>query len=683
MPSPIEDIKARLSIVDVVGSYIRLIKAGSNFKANCPFHNEKTPSFFVSPSRDSWHCFGCNSGGDIFSFVSRLEGVEFPEALQILAARAGVELKKEDPRLVNERKRLFNLFDDAVKFYESELSKRDDVFKYLEMRGLLKKTINDFRLGYAHQSWDRLTSFLKSKGYKPEEMERAGLAIRAKSAGWSDSGARFYDRFRGRIMFPLSDPAGRVVGFSGRIFEPDLPKNESPENAGGKYINTPQTALYDKSKILYLWDRARGEIRKENTCVLVEGQMDALLSHQAGVKNTVAVSGTALSKNHLWLIKRLASDLFLSFDTDDAGQSATMRGVDLAIASGLEVKIIAIPQGKDPADTIKENPKIWTQAVSSAKPVISHFLERSLKKFGSDHRGLRLDVTSKVLPYVALLNNEVDKAHWIGEISSFLGLKEDPIWDEVRKLSKRGREVLIEYKRPEAEKMIPKTRKDLLEDRILGILAWRKDEFLEKLNEGSYEFFSSHRIPLLECVIKEKPPKDAEVLEKNLEKLAFEAELLYGAMEKIHEEFHELLAELEKEHFKTKKTGKNEFAPERIDQLLEKGKTRGFVTYAEILHMFPHIEDNVIFLDELYTRFQAGGVDVLEGTEMLEVKGKKEGKKAPDELTEQFTSDSVEMYLREMGKIPLWKGDEEKELAKKIKKGDQDAKNKLNLADFS
>ena len=552
MPSPVEDIKARLSIVDVVGSYIRLIKAGSNFKANCPFHNEKTPSFFVSPSRDSWHCFGCNSGGDIFSFVSRLEGVEFPEALQILAARAGVELKKEDPRFVNERKRLFNLFDEAVKFYESELSKRDDVFKYLEMRGLLKKTINDFRLGYAHQSWDRLTSFLKSKGYKPEEIERAGLAIRAKSAGWSDSGARFYDRFRGRIMFPLSDSAGRVVGFSGRIFEPDLPKNESPENAGGKYINTPQTALYDKSKILYLWDRARGEIRKENTCVLVEGQMDALLSHQAGVKNTVAVSGTALSKNHLWLIKRLASDLFLSFDTDDAGQSATMRGVDLAIASGLEVKIIAIPQGKDPADTIKENPKIWTQAVSSAKPVISHFLERSLKKFGSDHRGLRLDVTSKVLPYVALLNNEVDKAHWIGEISSFLGLKEDPILDEVRKLSKLGREVLIEDKRPKSEKMIPKTRKDLLEDRILGILAWRKDEFLEKLNEGSYEFFSSHRIPLLECIIKEKPPKDAEVLEKNLEKLAFEAELLYGAMEKIHEEFHELLAELEKEHFKTK-----------------------------------------------------------------------------------------------------------------------------------
>ena len=552
MPSPVEDIKARLSIVDVVGSYIRLIKAGSNFKANCPFHNEKTPSFFVSPSRDSWHCFGCNSGGDIFSFVSRLEGVEFPEALQILAARAGVELKKEDPRFVNERKRLFNLFDEAVKFYESELSKRDDVFKYLEMRGLLKKTINDFRLGYAHQSWDRLTSFLKSKGYKPEEIERAGLAIRAKSAGWSDSGARFYDRFRGRIMFPLSDSAGRVVGFSGRIFEPDLPKNESPENAGGKYINTPRTALYDKSKILYLWDRARGEIRKENTCVLVEGQMDALLSHQAGVKNTVAVSGTALSKNHLWLIKRLASDLFLSFDTDDAGQSATMRGVDLAIASGLEVKIIAIPQGKDPADTIKENPKIWTQAVSSAKPVISHFLERSLKKFGSDHRGLRLDVTSKVLPYVALLNNEVDKAHWIGEISSFLGLKEDPILDEVRKLSKLGREVLIEDKRPKSEKMIPKTRKDLLEDRILGILAWRKDEFLKKLNEGSYEFFSSHRIPLLECVIKEKPPKDAEVLEKNLEKLAFEAELLYGAMEKIHEEFHELLAELEKEHFKTK-----------------------------------------------------------------------------------------------------------------------------------
>ncbi|MEK9166229.1 MAG: DNA primase, partial [Patescibacteria group bacterium] len=281
MPSPIEDIKSRLSVVDVVGSYIRLQKAGANYKAPCPFHREKTPSFYVSPGREIWHCFGCGNGGDIFRFVMQIEGVEFPEALEILAGKAGVTLKKEDPHMVSERKRLISLLEDAAKFFTAELKKRDDALLYLKGRGLKAESVGSFRLGYAPAEWRALTNFLAVHGYRKEEMERSGLAIRKENGD-------MYDRFRGRVMFPVWDGAGRIIGFSGRIFETSADEN------GGKYINTPQTSLYDKSRTLYLWDRAKNAIRKFDSCILVEGQMDAVMSHQAGQDNAVAVSGTAL-----------------------------------------------------------------------------------------------------------------------------------------------------------------------------------------------------------------------------------------------------------------------------------------------------------------------------------------------------------------------------------------------------
>src|SRR3989344_3981942 len=294
-------------IFDLIGSYIRLSKAGANFKAVCPFHNEKTPSFYVSPSREIFHCFGCNAGGDVFRFVSMIEGVEFPEALSILAGRAGVVLKREDPRISGERKRLLSLIDDAAKYFESELAGNGPAKEYLRTRGLKEGTVRSFRLGFVPDGWENLFGHLSQKGYKPEEIAKAGLALQSSNP---NSGTKFYDRFRSRIMFPISDSSGRVVGFSGRIF--------NKETNEGKYINTPNTVLYDKSKILYLWDRAKNEARKENTCIVVEGQMDALMSHQAGITNTVATSGTAFGSAHLSIIKRLASKLLLAFDNDEA-----------------------------------------------------------------------------------------------------------------------------------------------------------------------------------------------------------------------------------------------------------------------------------------------------------------------------------------------------------------------------
>ena len=549
MPSPVEDIKSRLAAADVVGSYVRLVKAGQNFKALCPFHNEKTPSFYVSPARDIWHCFGCSKGGDIFAFIKEIEGVDFPEALELLASRAGVILKKEDPRLLTERRRYFFLLEEAAKFYEAELAKRRDVLDYLKERGLKEETIKSFRLGYAPQSWDGALAHLRGMDFRAEEAERAGLAIISQNP---EARSRFYDRFRGRIMFPIADGAGRTIGFSGRIYEKDLPKNESPENAGGKYINTPNTLLFDKSRVLYLWDRAKNEIRQSDACILVEGQMDALMSHQAGIRNVVATSGTALGQGHLNLIRRLTSKLFLAFDADAAGELATKRGVDLILSSGFDVHIMEVPGGKDPADAIRANPELWAEAAREAKPVISFFLGILQKHFSSDPRQLKSETGKLVLPYIAALENEMERAHWVQETSKVLGIKEEPVWEEVKKLRLRGLGAKLASAAPDAPAAPAKSRRDLLEERVLGMLVWKRGEFLEKLKATTRDFFSEHHKPLLECVFNEKIPAGGGKLKENLEKLALEAELLYGEMEKVHEEFHLLLAELEKEHLKAR-----------------------------------------------------------------------------------------------------------------------------------
>lgn len=548
MSSPVEEIKSRLAAADVVGSYVRLFKAGQNFKALCPFHNEKTPSFYVSPSRDIWHCFGCSKGGDIFAFIKEIEGVEFPEALELLALRAGVVLKKEDPRLLSERRRYFSVLEEAAKFYEAELLKRRDVLDYLKERGLRDETIKSFRLGYAADEWEGILKHLALRGYRGEEVERAGLAILSQRP---ESKSRFYDRFRSRVMFPIFDGSGRVIGFSGRIF--------NKETNEGKYINTPNTLLFDKSRVLYLWDRAKNEIRQSDACILVEGQMDALMSHQAGVRNAVATSGTALGQGHLNLIRRLTSKLFLSFDADAAGELATKRGVDLILRSGFDVHIMEVPGGKDPADAIRENPKLWTEAAREAKPVISFFLGILQKHFSSDSRRLRSEAGKLVLPYVAALENEIERAHWVQETSKVLGIKEEPIWEEVKKMQLRAGKTETGLSTPRVAQAPMKSRRDLLEERVLGMLAWKRGEFLEKFKATAQDFFSEHHKPLLECVFSKKIPAGGEKLKKNLEKLALEAELLYGempagqaGMPKTHEEFHLLLAELEKEHLKAR-----------------------------------------------------------------------------------------------------------------------------------
>ena len=530
MNSPIEEIKSRLNIVDLVQSYIKLEKAGTNFKARCPFHNEKTPSFFVSPARQMWHCFGCQKGGDHFQFVQEIENIEFPEALRILAEKTGIELRREDPQVRSERTRLLNLLDDSVKFYEANLVRRKDVGAYLAERGMTGGTAKSFRLGYAESGWENLLTYLRSRGYSENEIDKVGLVIKKETGG-------YYDRFRSRIMFPLFDTSGRVVGFSGRIFMPDAGEQK---DADSKYVNTPNTIFYDKSKLLYGFDRAKLDIRKQNAAILVEGQMDLIMSHQAGIINAIAASGTALTPAHLNIIRRLADNLIMSFDMDAAGLAASEKAVGLAFAQGFDVKALVLSSGKDPADLIRDNPEEWRKAVVDAKPVINFLLD-TLERNHTEPRIFRHEVEKRVLPHVANIQSDIDRAHWVQEISSRLKLSNDPVWDAVNKLRKNLATVYVSEEKNSPESA--KTRKDLIEERILGLAVLYQG--IPSLADLKPEWFSAGRRGLFQQALSGATEND-----HYLKKLALYVEVSAGSEESANLEIQSLTKELHREDIK-------------------------------------------------------------------------------------------------------------------------------------
>lgn len=543
MSSQVEQIKQRLSVADVVGSYIKLQKAGANFKAPCPFHSEKAPSFYVSPPREIWHCFGCNAGGDMFEFVKKIEGVEFPEALRILADRAGVTLTQQDPEIRNEKTRLLDILKGAVWFYQKQLTENKDVLDYLWKRGLKNEILKDFNIGFApeeEKGWRNLFNYLKSKGFSGNEIEKTGLVI-------NKAGGEFYDRFRGRVMFPLKDTSGRVVGFSGRIIE--------DKGDVGKYINTPQTVLYDKSKNLYGFDRAKMEIRKKDACILVEGQMDVLMSHQAGTTNTVAVSGTALTTQHLEIIKRLTTNLIMAFDSDDAGLVAAKRSIDLALENNFETLAVSIPTGKDPAEIIKEDSKIWLDSIKNSAHIIEFYLNILEEKYKDDTRKFKLEVEKDILPYVLLIQSSIDKNHWVKEIANRLGVKEDIISDQL----KNTRATISnseKNKEPKQQNEETKNRQTILQERLAGIALWKKDNSLVcesalKILENKDDVYKN-KLALeaeLRCQGAENLDKEIEFLDKELRK-----ETLKGKLEILADDVRKLELVGEKEELQKKMT---------------------------------------------------------------------------------------------------------------------------------
>ena len=456
MSSEIEEIKSRLNIVDVIGSYIKLEKAGINYRACCPFHSEKTPSFFVSPSRQLWHCFGgCNDGGDIFKFVMKIEGIEFVDALKLLAQRAGVELKTFSPdweKAKTKRQTLFDLLEKATSFFIFQLENSKtgkEAKEYLLKRGMKEETIKDWRLGYAPTVWQGLTDYLIGQGFKREDIVEAGLAIQS---------SKLFDRFRGRIMFPIFDLNSQVIGFTGRIF------GENKDEA--KYLNTPNTLLYDKSKALYGMNKAKMEIRKNDACVLVEGNVDCIMSHQSGVKNCIAVSGTALTPIHLGIIKRYSSNLILAFDMDMAGNNATKKGIDMAINNNFGVKVIGMSSKKDPADIIlEEGSESWKKIIQEAKPINHFYFDLALKNKDINSIEDKKKIVSELLPIFKKIDNTIEQSYWIENLSNKLMIKEEDIRLEMDK-------VKIENNDSNEKKVVidnKKTRKKLLEEMILSL----------------------------------------------------------------------------------------------------------------------------------------------------------------------------------------------------------------------
>jgi DNA primase len=653
--STVDEIKSKLDIVDVIKDYIKLEKAGINYRARCPFHAEKSPSFFVSPSRQIWHCFGgcfpketlistkkglkniedikvgdealthmarfrpvlktytrshdedlidikvrksnrvvsltkdhkvfaiktvnckqksretrlcqkrckqncptkyfedykveqikaedlnlndfllfpinkeekdiklnfsdiyeidgvsyavfpikeiskrkykgkvydltveedhsfttenftvsnCGIGGDMFKFVMEIEGVEFPEALRILANKAGVEIKKINPQVVSEKHKLLKICEIATLFFQAQMKSvvGGEVKEYLKERGINDESIEKWKIGYAPNAWSNLSDFLISKGYTKRDIVKVGLA--------SEKDEKIFDRFRSRIIFPIFDLQNQVIGFGGRTF-----KVEDP----AKYLNSPATVLYDKSKVLYGLNNAKIDLRKKDACILVEGYTDVILSHQSGITNTIATSGTALTPDQLDILKRYTNNLITAFDMDSAGNSATTRGINLAQSKGFNIRVVSMIPGKDPADVVKENPEEWKKLIENNKSITEFYFDVA---FGEEEGVLspekKRKISDDLLPIIKRIDNRIEQVHWIQELSSRLGVKEEHIEEELKKFKIEK----VEVEKEKEVKHVHKTRLEQLEERLLSLLI----KYPEKVNliEESFLNFVTQR----------------------------------------------------------------------------------------------------------------------------------------------------------------------------------------------
>jgi DNA primase len=408
----IDDVKQKLDIIDIIGQHITLTKSGRTFRGLCPFHSEKHPSFYVYPEQQSWHCFGCNTGGDVFSFIMKKQGIDFGEALRELAQKAGVVIpsKFEPGAESEERQKLYQLNQAAALYFQSMLQSKagEKAQSYLTRRGFLAKTISDFQLGYSLNSWEELKKYLMDKGYTEAEMLTAGLIIE------SEAGKKSHDRFRDKLMFPIADARGHIIGFGGRALDDSLPK----------YTNSPQTPLFDKSGSLYALNLAKEAIREQGLSVIVEGYMDVITAHQNGFSNVVASMGTSVTEKQVNTLKRLTKNITLALDADAAGEEAMLRGVEFENALGAEVKVAVLPSGKDPDDVIKEDAAAWPQLLAQALPVVDftfNMVASGLDLATAKDKSLAVE---KLLPIIAEIKDPIRQAHYLQKLARLVQVSE-------------------------------------------------------------------------------------------------------------------------------------------------------------------------------------------------------------------------------------------------------------------
>lgn len=538
MSSSVEKIKERLSIVDVISSYIQVDQSGKNFKAKCPFHNEKTASFYISSDRGTYYCFGCGEKGDIFSFVEKFEGIDFYGSLKMLAERAGItlEVRNNDGKEKDKKELYYEILEEATKFFVVNFDKEPSTRAYLLSRGITDATIKSFRVGYVKDEWRSLGDYLIAKGYKREDLETVGLVKRSESG--------FYDRFRGRIIFPLSDSSGRVIAFSGRIFGRD-------ESSEAKYLNSPDTPLFNKSNVLFGIDKAKTSIRKMGYSIVVEGQFDLLLSHQAGFTNTVAVSGTAFTDNitdneskinNFGLIRRLSSNIIFAYDGDSAGIRAASRSAMIALSLDMQVKVANLPEGKDPADIIKESSDTWKDIIKKSTDIITFHVDRICKNT-SDIRQRGKQVRDIVFPFLVIVKSSIDKSSYISIVNSKTGIPANAIIEDFNvyernhsvdnTASNKGREPV------KKNELIP--RRENLEKKLFGLIFWQDQNDLGLVIEDIYKSLEERIGRDVFFGIKESHEPYKEVL-------ASEAEMWYGNRTKdVKRDIEEIMLNLEEE----------------------------------------------------------------------------------------------------------------------------------------
>ncbi len=424
MPIPdqvLEEIQNKVDIVEVISAYVALKKTGRNYKGLCPFHGEKTPSFIVSQEKQIYHCFGCNAGGNVFGFLMRYERMEFPEAVEFLAHKAGVKLPSlsgRDKASESLAAQLYEIHELACTFYQDNLTRHNEAMDYLRARGIQGETIKAFRLGFALGAWDGLTTFLKNKNVSPALIEKAGLAIPSDRGG-------FYDRFRERIIFPICDQRNRVAGFGGRVLDSSVPK----------YVNSPETYIYSKGKNLYGLNVSKEYIRRKNYAILVEGYIDLLVPFQAGVRNIVATQGTALTQDQARLLKRSAKTCVVVYDPDEAGEAASLRNLELFIHEGISVYIATLTQGYDPDSYIRAfGVEDFNKVIKGARNLFDYKLDVLKSRFNPAEVQGKVEIASEMLPTIAKIDNAILQSSLVKRLAEALSVDEESLRVELKKV---------------------------------------------------------------------------------------------------------------------------------------------------------------------------------------------------------------------------------------------------------
>jgi len=511
-----EEIRSRLNIEDVIGEYVELKRAGRSYKGLSPFTGEKTPSFFVSPEKNIWHDFSSNKGGDIFAFVMEAEGMDFRQAMEFLARKAGVDLSEYQSAGAKKRsaykKRLLAANELAARYFQQSLLRSQQAIEYVfKQRGLSRQTVQDFQIGYAPDSGTALLAALEKRGFTKREINDAGLLNRYGK-----------DLFRGRMMVPLMDQGGQVIGFTGRIIGnvPNAPK----------YLNTPQTLLYDKGRHIFALSQAKEAIRKGGFVVMVEGNLDVVSSHQAGVAQTVATAGTSMTENHLKAVKRLTSDVRLCYDSDKAGVAATERAIELASHEGVELTIISLPDGaKDPDELIKSSVQAWREAVTRNEPAVEWVLRQHAGRCDFDTAVGRRTFTTAALRIVRGLADPVEREYYIKRIAAMSHTSEEAVRQKLagEPVKKRTFKTVV------VNTSIIKDEQAVLEDDILA-LALYDARCLEELRRAGHQQWSSAERELLATVLLEEDdpqnrPKKLQKADIYVKMVSLRAEERYAA----------------------------------------------------------------------------------------------------------------------------------------------------------